>query len=79
MTQQELAENIGMKSKASIAGYEHGSTEPPVSTIEAIAQALDVTVLELLGCATSTLEHAKPDITIFTTEELLKEIVRRIS
>lgn len=62
-----------------IGRYENGSREPQLSTIEAIAQALDVTVPELLGYVTPTLEHTEPDITQFTTEELIKEIVRRIS
>ena len=74
----EKEERVPSFTQSTITQYETGVREPQLSTIEAIALALDVTVPELLGYVTPTLEHTEPDITQFTTEELLKEIVRRI-
>jgi len=53
-----------------------------LSTVENIAHALNVTVPELIGYPIAPIEFTESDqldITQFSTDELLKEIVRRIS
>lgn len=43
LTQQELADAIGAKSRSTISMYESGKREPDLETLELIAKALDVT------------------------------------
>lgn len=47
ITQKKLADLIG-KTESSIQKYECGSTEVPISVLESIAKALDITILFLL-------------------------------
>ena len=48
MTQQQLAEGIGVK-RAVVSKYETGSIIPSLDTIKEIADALNVLIVELLG------------------------------
>ena len=72
LTQNELAEIIG-SSQHRIANYERGIREPRLSTIEAIANALDVTVPELLGYEVAECKS----LSDYHTDELLRELWRR--
>jgi len=48
LTQQELAERMGLKSFASIAAWELGKYSPKISTLQRIAQALNVPLNQLI-------------------------------
>lgn len=48
LTQQQLADAVGV-ARASIAQYENGFSNPPISTAIAIAGALGTTVEALFG------------------------------
>lgn len=49
-TQKEVASNLGLKQSV-LSSYENGDREPPVSTLNSIAQYYDVTV-DFLTCNT---------------------------
>lgn len=49
MTQEELAERLGYKHKTSVSKIEKGITVVPSSMVIKIAQALDVSVQQLMG------------------------------
>lgn len=88
LTQKELADLLG-KSKSiiqkyeasdtrvSIGNYERGDREPKIGIIQAIADALGVTVQELITGEKQQVETIEKDISQFSTDELLKEIISR--
>ncbi|MCR5629879.1 helix-turn-helix transcriptional regulator [Eubacterium sp.] len=49
LTQQELADKMGYKSKSTISKIEKGINDINQSTVHKFAEALDITVAELLG------------------------------
>ena len=49
MTQEELAQKLGYKSRSSISKIEAGINDIPLSKIKAFAKALDKTVAHLMG------------------------------
>jgi transcriptional regulator with XRE-family HTH domain len=49
MTQIELAEAAGVKSYTMISRYERGVRAPNIRTLDALSEALDVTINRLLG------------------------------
>lgn len=48
MNQSDLADAIGRK-QSTIASYETGKVEPPLSVLRAIADATNTTLIDLLG------------------------------
>lgn len=48
MSQAELAERIGRK-RSAVGNYESGVREPDLDTLRALAEALNVSVSELIG------------------------------
>lgn len=88
LTQKELAEKIGKATitvrkyeasdtRVSIGNYERGDREPKIGTIQAIADALGVSVEVLITGQKQQVEIIEKDINQFSTDELLKEIVKR--
>lgn len=49
MTQQELAEKIGVSSNITVSRYESGKLDPPAKRLNKIADVLGVTTDYLLG------------------------------
>ncbi|EQK47041.1 helix-turn-helix family protein [[Clostridium] bifermentans ATCC 19299] len=72
LTQKDLAEITGISISA-IEKYERGRLNPSLGKIESIANALDVTIQELKPGEKQQVKN----ITQFSTDELLKEIVKR--
>lgn len=68
---------IALKSRSNIGRYERGDREPKIGTLESIASALGVTIQELIAGEKQQVEIIEKDITQFSTDELLKEIVKR--
>lgn len=56
MTQEELAEKMGYKSKSTIAKIESGVNDIPQSKIKAFAEALSVSISDLMDFAPQTLQ-----------------------
>lgn len=77
ISQQKLAELTG-KSKSSIEKYESGKTNIPMDVLKNIADALGVTVQELITGQKQDIKVIEKDITDFSTEELIMELYRRI-
>lgn len=94
LTQHELAEKIGSSamavsqyesnqrvpslSRMSVARYEQGKTEPQLSIIEIIAQALYVSVPELLGYPETIVIKEPMQLSEVSTEDLMNELARRL-
>lgn len=49
MTQQALAERLGLKDKSSIAHWESGKSSPQADLIPKLARVLKVSVAQLYG------------------------------
>ena len=49
LTQKELASILGLGGVTTVASWEQGLSNPPAKRIPAIADALDISVSELLG------------------------------
>jgi transcriptional regulator with XRE-family HTH domain len=58
-TQQELADSIG-SSQRMIAYYERHAKRPPLEKLQAVAQALSVTIDQLLGVQRVTKQRGAP-------------------
>lgn len=56
MSQAQLAELVGMR-RSAIGNYEHGIREPDLDTIEALADAFNVSLADLMG----SMQPAAPD------------------
>ena len=71
--------NVSLNSscKNTIYNYENGKREPKTGTLQAIADALGVTVQELITGEKQQVETIEKDISQFSTDELLKEIISR--
>ncbi|WP_278554722.1 helix-turn-helix domain-containing protein [Parvimonas micra] len=70
LSQEELADKMGYKSKTSIHKIEQGITDLPLSKVEELAKVLNVTTSYLMGW-----ENKKEENNIFsqlTDEELAK-------
>lgn len=70
LSQEELADKMGYKSKTSIHKIEQGITDLPLSKVEELAKVLNVTTSYLMGW-----ESKKEENNIFsqlTDEELVK-------
>lgn len=94
LTQGELSEKIGKSlrqvqkyeadevaptlSRMSISNYERGDREPQVSTMEIIAQALEVTVPELLGYPETQIIKEPMELSEVSTDDLMNELARRL-
>ena len=82
MTQSQLAEKIHVTDKA-ISKWERGIGIPDISNIEALADALDVTVAEIIQCkkqADSSVKSEEVSEIINTTFDIVKyqtQITRR--
>ncbi|QEZ68022.1 XRE family transcriptional regulator [Paraclostridium bifermentans] len=76
LTQKELAEKIGV-SGAYIQQIENNKKNPSIKTLNKISSALGVTIQELIAGEKQQVEIIEKDITQFSTDELLKEIVKR--
>ncbi len=55
MTQAEIAKKVGYSGNVMIANIEHGKVDLPYSKIQKFAEALDVSVPELLGLCSKEL------------------------
>lgn len=79
MTQRQLAEKLGMSDK-SVSKWERGMNYPDISRLEAISQALDCTIIELLGIEDSSPREVAEVITELSMEEIhstANDIVKR--
>lgn len=92
-TQQQLADLMGkstisirkyesgevaLKLRTNLGRYETGDREPRIGTLELISEALGITVQELITGEKQQIGIIEKDITQFTTEELIKELYRRM-
>ncbi len=79
MTQAELAKKVFVSDKA-ISRWENGMNYPDISRLEAISQALDCTIIELLGIEDSSPREVAEVITELSMEEIYStanDIVKR--
>ncbi len=79
MTQAELAKKVFVSDKA-ISRWENGMNYPDISRLEAISQALDCTIIELLGIEDSSPREVAEAITELSMEEIYStanDIVKR--
>lgn len=76
LSQTKLGE-LAELPRVSIGRYESGCRKPSIDIVKTIAEALDLTVQELVTGEIQEIKIVEKDITQFTTEELLKEIYRR--
>lgn len=79
MTQAELAKKVFVSDKA-ISRWENGMNYPDISRLEAISQALDCTIIELLGIEDSSPREVAEVITELSMEEIhstANDIVKR--
>lgn len=90
ITRKELAEKIEV-SEPTISRYENGKREPNIETLNKIARALNVSILELIGSTPLTKEHIFDgiggktefeqnyisDLESYNNELLIEEIVKR--
>ena len=58
LTQKELAERLGYKTKSSITKIEAGDNNLPITKVAKIAKALEVTESYLMGWEDPTIVHA---------------------
>ena len=94
LTQSELAELIGESrvtvtryengkrspslSKNGLWNYENDKRSPQLSIIEAIAQALEISVPELLGYPPQEIIYIEKDLSQYSSYELSEELFRRM-
>ena len=71
LSQAELAERIGKK-RSAVGNYESGTREPDYDTLSALAAALEVSAVDLLG------ENSDEDALWQLREELRRDRDRRI-
>ena len=71
LSQAELAERIGKK-RSAVGNYESGTREPDYDTLSALAAALEVSAMDLLG------ENSDEDELWELREELRRDRDRRI-
>ncbi|MCE9674899.1 helix-turn-helix domain-containing protein [Paraclostridium bifermentans] len=76
LSQQELGNILGV-SGAYIQQIESNKKNSSVKTLNKIALSLGVTIQELIAGEKQQVEIIEKDITQFSTDELLKEIVKR--
>ena len=79
LTQKELAKRIGVTDKA-VSRWETGTGFPEVSCLEALADALEVSVLELLRgepCENDTISVSSADISVREALQVLNNGVKR--
>lgn len=67
LTQQQLAEQLHV-STAAVSKWERGKCLPDVTKLEALAQALDVSVLELLKCEVQEKELPRQELAEVCTQ-----------
>lgn len=75
LTQEELATKTGL-SKNAIWNYENNKRKPNIEILNKIANALNVTVNDLIG--NEEIEEAKEiDLSSIPTKDLIKELNKR--
>lgn len=67
MTQDELAEALHLKSRATIAGYEQGKIKPPIDTLYEMSRILKVSLIDLIADQGTDWE------TVLSKQELLRD------
>ena len=79
MTQDELANLMGYKSRSSINKIELGKSDIPQSKIKAFAKALQTTPEHIMGLDSDTIENDDPDyICTFKFDEILDDYVHKV-
>ena len=74
----EKGERIPSLSKNGLWNYENNVRSPQLSTIEAIAQALEVSVPELLGYPETQIIKEPMELSEVSTDDLMNELARRL-
>jgi len=74
----EKGERIPSLSKNGLWNYENNVRSPQLSTIEAIAQALEVSVPELLGYPETQIIKEPMELSEVSTDDLMNELNRRL-
>ncbi|WP_339071876.1 helix-turn-helix transcriptional regulator [Fusobacterium animalis] len=72
LSQEELADKMGYKSKTSIHKIEQGITDLPLSKVEELAKVLNVTTSYLMGWESKKEEKENDVFSQLTDEELAK-------
>ena len=77
LTQTELAERMGLKTKSGVCRLEKGDWHPSITVIEKIAKALNCSPIELVGWEINSGIHTEEIIPIFNglTEEQKKQLI----
>lgn len=94
LTQGELSEKIGKSlrqtqkyeadevtpslCKQSVLNYETGKREPPISSLEMIAKALDTTINQLLDIPETIVIKEPMQLSDVSTDDLMSELARRL-
>ena len=79
MTQKELAELLNITDKA-VSKWERGLNFPDIALLEQLADALQISVTELLGIENTPREQAVLDIAVIAQQEkrtIVKELITR--
>ena len=79
MTQRELAELLNITDKA-VSKWERGLNFPDIALLEQLADALQISITELLGIENTPREQAVLDIAVIAQQEkrsIVKELITR--
>ena len=79
LSQEELAEKMGYKSKTSIHKIEQGITDLPLSKVEELSKVLNVTTSYLMGWDNKKIEKSNMNIDTINTNYIMIPLYESIS